>query len=587
MDMATAQGGAGDSNARELIRVGDGLFSKKSQLHSLWQTIAEEVYQARADFTRERSDGTEFMDEQFESVPAQNRRDLSSALGALSRPKSQMWFEYKARDEKRNTDPAKAWFSQARDKQRTLLYTYRAGFQRAMKMGDNDFVTFGNAVHSMVEDDNRGRTVCYGTHHLRDCAWFEDKNRLVIGMFRKFKVSFANWERVFGRGYKVPAVYETLARENPHQEITCWHISVPVGYYDFYGKRPRNPQHKYASIYLDPQQQVIIKESANYEFPYLVRRWELIEGSQYAHSPAAMYGLIDARLLQAESRVILEAGERIIDPPLIARAQGVLGQINNYPGATNWIDSQYDERNGPALAALRTEANIPLSLEMKQDTRQILAAAWYLNKLNLPNEKDMTAFEVNERISEYIRSIGPVIEPFQDDNSTLLDASFTMNMRLGNFGPPQMIPPEILGQDIVFEFDGPMQQAYKRIKLGNAREVVQFATSLIAMNPQSPPEALDNINLDQITRDAMGYMSSEPGWVTPEESVAATRQGRQQAQAQQQQTMQAAQAIQGIGAAAELGPKLAAANQSMPLITDGSGQGAASDPYPQEEQAAA
>ena len=224
---------------------------------------------------------------------------------------------------------------------------------------------------------------------------------------------------------------------------------------------------------------------------------------------------------------------------------------------------------------------------MKQDTRQILAAAWYLNKLNLPNEKDMTAFEVNERISEYIRSIGPVIEPFQDDNSTLLDASFTMNMRLGNFGPPQMIPPEILGQDIVFEFDGPMQQAYKRIKLGNAREVVQFATSLIAMNPQSPPEALDNINLDQITRDAMGYMSSEPGWVTPEESVAATRQGRQQAQAQQQQTMQAAQAIQGIGAAAELGPKLAAANQSMPLITDGSGQGAASDPYPQEEQAAA
>lgn len=581
-----AYNGVTDTNARELVRIGNGLFSKKQPLLSLWQTLAEEMFQARADFTRQRSDGTEFMDEQYESVPSQYRRDLSSALGALSRPKSQMWFEMKARDEQRNTDNAKIWLSMARDKQRTLLYTYRAGFQRAMQMGDDDFVTFGNAVHSMVEDDNRGRIVCYDTHHLRDCAWFEDRNRIVIGMFRKFKVTLGNWGRTF-KGVPLPGCYTSLAEKEPHTEIEVWHVSVPVGYYDFYKKKARNPGHKYASIYIDPQQQATIKEAANFEFPYLVRRWKLHSDSQYAHSPAAHYGLIDARLLQAQSRVLLEAGERIIDPPLIARAQGVLGQINDYPGATTWIDSQYDERNGEALRPLVTGGNIPINMEMKQDTRQILAAAFYLNKLNLPNEKDMTAFEVNERISEYIRSIGPVIEPFQDDNSSMLDASFTMNMRLQNFGPMQAVPPELRGQDIVFEFDGPMQQAYKRVKLGNAKEIVQFATSLVAINPQQPPDALDNIDLDQITRDAMSYMSAEPGWTKAKEAIEAARQGRQQAMEEMQSQQKTAATLDGIGRAADLGPKLAAANQAIPLITDGAAPAAAGDGFPQEEMAAA
>lgn len=570
-----------DSNAEELYRLGSGLFAAKYPILTLWQTLAEELYQARANFTQELLDSDEIMRQQFTSIPSQNRRDLASAMGALSRPKSQMWFSAKSRDENRNTERAKAWCGKMRDKQATLLYTERANFQRSMQAGDDDFVTFGNAVHSIVEDEERGRIPVYDTHHLRDCAWFENRSRRVVGMYRKWKLALSDWQKTFKT--EVPACYKARYDKNPHEKIELWHVSIPIDVYGFYGKKKRNPQHQYASIYMDPAQRTILKEASTAEFPYIVRRWRLMDDSVYAHSPAAMYGLIDARLLQAQSRVVLEAGERVIDPPMIARQEGVVGKVNNYPGAVTYVDPAYDERMGEALRAIRTEANIPLGLDMIQDTRQVLMAANYLNKLNLPSDKDMTAFEVSERISEYIRSVGPVIEPFQDDNSRMLDSSFTMNLRLENFGPAESIPPELRGTDIVWEFDGPLQMAYKRQKLGRAKEVKQWWTELVATNPQNPPPASKNINMDKITRDAVEFIGKEDGWLVEMDVLDAQREGEEQAMQQQLAVAEAGQAIAGAGAAADLAPKLALANQVMPAITGGAQQQPASSPYPVDE----
>jgi hypothetical protein len=110
-----------DDNARELLRLSDSLFSRKGQVDTLWQTLADEVHPARATFTKVRVDGDEYADQLYTSVPAQNMLALAYALGGLTRPKNQNWFDPKAQEEWRNTERAKAWFAQQRDKQRTLL----------------------------------------------------------------------------------------------------------------------------------------------------------------------------------------------------------------------------------------------------------------------------------------------------------------------------------------------------------------------------------------------------------------------------------------------------------------------------------
>ena len=83
-----------DTNAAELCAIGDRLFSKKAQLDELHQTLAEVCYPERANFTVSRIDGDEYARDMYESVPAQNRRDLAGAIGSIMRPRGKEWFKY-------------------------------------------------------------------------------------------------------------------------------------------------------------------------------------------------------------------------------------------------------------------------------------------------------------------------------------------------------------------------------------------------------------------------------------------------------------------------------------------------------------
>jgi len=566
--------------ATELCRLSSLRFEKKAQLDTLWQTIAEEVNPFRATFTTTRMDGDEYTRDLYESTPCQNRRDLAYAMGALTRPDDRQWFDYKAQDAERNTEAAKAWFARQRDKQRTLLYNRDSNFQRAMHTGDSDFVSFGNAVHSHTEDPKRNRLVIYDSHHLRDCAWGEDKQRRVNEMHRKFRVALCNWAACFP-GVKMPRQYEDIMKKNNRHEVEIRHLCFPAGHFECYQPKVRSNSRRFSSLYLDPVHNLILGEGGYTWFPYTVRRWLLDDDSPYAHSPAAMLGLIDARLLQSQARVILEAGERVVDPPMIARAEGVLGRVNNYPGYVNWVDANYDEKNGEALRALDTKANIPLGLEMKMDTRQILAAAWFINKLNLPPEKDMTAFEVNERISEYIRSIGPAVKPFETDNAAILDVSFAMNLSLKNFGPLEEVPPELRGADVTYEFDGPIQMAYKRQEFMKAKEAIGFLGEVLEATQDASLQAV--ANRKRIVRDGIEALGVKPEWLTSEEELAELSAQAAAKEAQMQQVQEADVMLAGAHSAAELVPKIAAANQAMPQISKGMGGGGPPSLYPSEE----
>lgn len=545
-----------DVNAHELLRISDKLFSDKLQLDELHQSIAEEFYPERADFTETRTIGDEYADNLYESTPAQNHRDLSFAMGALNRPKGQQWWDQKAQDDWRNTDQARNWLSRARDRQRSLLYLPRANFQMAMQISDKDFTAFGNAVIENSRSSVGMHYQVYKTHHLRDCAWQEDEDRVVYSMHRRYKLRLSNWKNKFPK-VPLPKEYSDIMKKDPYHQIDMVHICFPNKHYDAYKKTFANK--KYASVHIDRRRISIVEESGYNVFPYRVRRWFLHDNSQYGYSPASMLGLIDGRLLQSQSRIILDAGERVVDPPLMAVYDAVLGPVANHTGAMNWINGEYDQRQGRAIEALDTRANIPLGLEMKQDTRELLAAAWFINKLTLPAEKDMTAFEVNERLSEYIRSIGPVSEPFEDDNKALLDQAFEFNLSAGNFGPVEAIPPELRGSEIEYEFDGPIQIAYRRQKLQRAREVVTSAGEIANVKP----EVLDNYDFDQIARDSSEFIGAEPGWMVPEELVAQSRQVRADAMKKQQELEESAVATDNLDKQAQMIPNMEKAAQSL------------------------
>ena len=553
-----------DDNARELCQLGDKLFSRKLQLDHLWQTLAEQMYPERATFTVSRVEGSEFAEELFTSLPAQNRRSLAEALGALTRRKDRPWFSIKIQGQEDAPQQVKDWLSWAQDRQRTILYTKKAQFQKTMQVADNDVVTFGNAVAMQSEDDERSGIQVFRPCHLRDTAWDHDSSSTVNVLHRKFKISLRNVAAKYGAD-ALSSAQRTRMEKSPHEEIIFRHIVMPRADYDAYVKGGRRKRMPWASIYVNAEAMTVAREGGYEEFPYHVRRWFVDDQSPYGYSPAAMLGLVEARLLQSQERIILDAGERVVDPPMIAVRDAVLGQVSNYAGATTWVDRDYDERTGDAVRALDTRGNIPLGLDMKQDTRQILAACMYINKLTLPSEGDMTAFEVNERVDEYIRTIGPAVEPFETDNAALLDTHFSFLMRVGQFGPVESIPQELQGAETLYEFDGPVQMAFRRQKLQKAKELRQ----MVFEEMQVRPDVADLFDFDKIDRDAANYIGAEPGWVLEEDDVAASRQAKAEAAAQQQAMLQAQQAGEMFRGALETVPAMSNAVAQIPQIGKG------------------
>ena len=553
-----------DSNGEELIKLSDKMFARKWSIDSLRQTLAMEFFPERANFTQERIDGDEYMRQTYESGPALNRRTLADAIGALTRPKQQTWAKVRPEDEALHTDDALVWCDWATGQMHKLLYWKNSNFHRCMRMGDNDIVSFGDGICSIAEEAERSGRPFFDWHHLRDCAWTRNRMHVADTFHRKFKVQAREFCKRWGEAMLPEARKATLDKD-PWQEIEVRHIVMPSGKYDGYRSFASKGK-PFISIYICPENRRVLKDDNGYfEFPYIVRPWEAQDYSPYSYSPAAMLGLCDARLLQSQAAVILDAAERTIDPPLIATREAILDGPYSAAGSITYVDADYDEKLGAALRPLETAGNLGIGLDMKVDTREVLAAAWYINKLNLPSDSDMTAYEVSERVGEYIRSIGPVIEPFEQHNQQILDVVFQMSLRLGKLGAYEDIPKEIRGADIGFEIEGPVRAAYARQKTVKAKEALEMAKA----NAELDPRFLDNVDFDTLGRDGIKGIGGDQAWLKPVEIVTEKRKADAEAARKQAQLEEAARGMAMAKEAASMVPAAAAANMAIPDVRQG------------------
>lgn len=94
------------SRVRDLVEQGDRLFAKRQPLLALWQSMADNFYPMRADFTRQRTGGEEFASHLMTGRPVLAHRDLGNALSSMLRPRGQAWFHARTGEEAVNNDAA-------------------------------------------------------------------------------------------------------------------------------------------------------------------------------------------------------------------------------------------------------------------------------------------------------------------------------------------------------------------------------------------------------------------------------------------------------------------------------------------------
>jgi hypothetical protein len=523
-----------DPNPKTLKAQAEHLFTKKRPLLDLWQSIADNFYVERASFTTTRDPGEEFAAHLMSGYPIMARRDLGNAFGSMLR--RDKWFRITTADEdiEKSDIEVKRWLEHARDRQYKMMYNPKAMFVRSTSEGDHDFAAFGQCAISIEVAEYSH--LLYRCWHLKNLAWAENTSRQIDTVFLRHTMTCRDMCAKFKDVH--PEVRTMMTKGREFEEIECLWAVYPDG------------EGRFWSVHMDTSHDQVLESVRMRYFPWVIPRWQTVSESQYAYSPAVVAALPDARLLQAMTITLLEAGELSVRPPLLAVQEAIRSDINLVSGGVTWVDAQYDERLGEVLRPLTQDrGGFPAAFRIEESVKFSIADAFYLNKLNLPITGDMTAYEVQQRVQEFIRQTLPLFSPVEQEyNAALCDRTFEVLMLFGAFRD-MPIPEALQGQDVQFRFESPLQDATDREKAEQFRAMVAMVGEAAAVDQT----VIQVPNFGEALRDAIGGLGAPATWVKSEsetaEAVAA-------AQAQAEEDRAIAQAAE----MAKMIPKGAVAN---------------------------
>jgi len=239
----------------------------------------------------------------------------------------------------------------------------------------------------------------------------------------------------------------------------------------------------------------------------------------------------------------------------VAVQEAIRSDISIYAGGVTWVDKEYDERLGEVLRPLTMDkSGVPIGIDMRRDVMAMMREAFFLNTLTLPQSgPEMTAYEVGQRIQEYIRQAAPVFEPVESDyNGALCETTFELMLRAGAFGAPQDIPQSIRGREVQFRFVSPLHQAVEQQKGQIFMQVKAILADTIALDPS----VSSDINVKEAFRDVITSVGAPAKWLNSEDEAA-------QIQEAKDQQAQAAELLQTMSAGATVAKTMGEAGQAL------------------------
>ena len=540
-----------DQRARDLIKLGDNLFSKKSRVDALWQEIALNFYPERADFTSKRNDGEEFSDHLFSSYPVLARRELGNVLSSYLYSRSQKRFSIHAQDEEIDRgDSERAFLEYLTDIQWRAMYDSPAQWSRTAKESAHDFAAFGQAVikYSL---NGAGDGLLFRNYHLRDNVWSENAEGKIDCNHRKWCPTARQIAQLFPK--TMSSEVRRASEKTPENEFECRHIVVPARMYDY--KSASGRKFPYVSLYVETESETVLEEVGLNYFCYLIPRWQTISGSPFGVSMATSVVLPDGRTTQVVVRTLREAGEKYTDPPMIAVTDAIRGDIALYAGGVTTADAEYDERLGEVLRPItRDKGGMPIGFDIAAALKEDVRSGFFLDKIQVPDlGRDMTAFEVRKRVEEHIRAQTPIFDPIEEQFAPMYEGVFNLMRDAGGF-PIDQMPETLQGTDVRFSFFSPLSDMADQRE---AETYVDVRDRILMPIAQIDPSQLENVEWTEATRDAMRAAGWKQKWFKPKEAVAE----KQQQLAQQAMMAKGAETLGAAGQVAEQGGKAMTALQ--------------------------
>jgi hypothetical protein len=211
-------------------------------------------------------------------------------------------------------------------------------------------------------------------------------------------------------------------------------------------------------------------------------------------------------------------------------------KVSQLPGDLTYVDEPDGARGLRPLHEVHFQI---LELEKKQEqVRERISEAFYEKMflmISRSDRREITAREIEERASEKMLALGPLLEGLnQDLLDPLIDLTFEHMFRQGIIPDP---PEELQGIQMRVEYVSIMAQAQKLAGIAGIERFAGFAASIAQIDPQ----VMDKIDRDQMIDEYGDITGVPPRIIVPDDVVAAMRDQRAQAQ-QAQAAIETAQA---------------------------------------------
>lgn len=522
--------------AKELISRYDRLKADRGTWDTLWQDIANYVQPRKSQITTKKTEGVNgFTDDLYNMTAVRSNQILAG--GQMDYLFSGKWFSYDPPAELDADDDAKHWFQACTEV--TMRELARSNWNLEIHEMLLDRGCFGTAA-LLLEEGVKNRLA----FHKFDVGTFvieEDHEGQVDTLLREFKLTARQAVQKFGRDALGPIVGKAADDQRKmDQKFDFIHAIYPRQQGEYDPKKIDGVNKPIASCYVSKDDKMLVKESGYDEMSIAVSRFLKWGDQPYGYSPSieALPTVRQVNFIEKNMDALAEikAFPRVLVP------DSMEGDLDLRAGGATTFDPN-NPNAMPKEWGTAGEYNIGKErIEMK-DTA--IKEAYHVDLFQMLQqiERQMTAFEVQQRLAEKVTAFSPTFYRLQTEvTNPLLLRTFAMLFRLGRFPqPPQSVMVET--QPGMVGLAMPEVTLTSKLAMAiKAAENNSFVQMIGILSPlaQMDPSILDNYDLDKATRGIGRNLAVPTGWERSIEKVGELRQGRAQA-AQQQQAIEQAQ----------------------------------------------
>lgn len=505
--------------AKKRIDFGQELKTERTVYEGQWEENARYLRPIRRDFTNAaKTQGGRLNRGKYDSTGEDALDNFAAGLYGTMNSPANVWFRWETPDPELNRHgEAAAWLDIVSARMLSSFRSSLSPFYAQAVEWILDLGGFGNGIlFSDMKRDASG--FIDRALPLNECYWQVNDNDEVDLLARIYTMTPRQIIAKFGKRNVSEDVNKAQEKE-PLRPFVIQHLVAPNP--EYVPGRFGPAGKPFVSYYDEVEKQHELSAGGFDGFPYMVPRWAVRSGEAYGRGPGDK-ALPHAKAVNQMEYSNLKSGARIADPTLNAPHEGQLRVITSGPGKINY--GGMSPRGHHMVAPMPYGANLPVSLEMANQRREMIRDALYWSLMQLVGRTGMTATEVVERAQEKFTLMGPFVGRYQVEGLTpLLVRRFKMMQRAGAFPP---VPQVLQRRRIEPTYLSPMAQAQKATEAAGVMRTFEF----VERQAQIDPDVADMWNGVEATRVVNAANGAPTRVLRSDDELEARRERRQRVQ---------------------------------------------------------